>query len=314
MIETDQIAKKASMLEEVITGLSQEQKTLPSKFFYDEKGSQLFDEITNLKEYYPTRTERKILEDNVNEMEEYLGEEIVLIEPGSGSSEKTRILLGSMQNICCYIPMDISGDYLFKVADQLRDDYPDISIQPLSADYTKPFELPESSPEVRRVVFYPGSTIGNFKLEKVEQFLEVIHDIIGEDGAFLIGVDLKKDIPVLEAAYNDSEEITAAFNKNILEHINRKTGTNFNPDLFDHKAIWNNEKSRIEMHLFVKEAHSVLVDGVEVSFKKGESIHTENSHKYTLEEFEDMVSEWFEVKKVWMDEDQYFSVQYLEPK
>ena len=302
------------MLEEVKSGLFQQQKSLPSKFFYDERGSKLFNDITELDEYYPTRTERKILEDNIEEIAKYLGKKVLLIEPGSGSSSKTKILLSNMQNICCYIPMDISGDYLNKVAEQLRTEYPNIQILPLSADYTKPCDLPKSSPDARKVVFYPGSTIGNFKMEKVQQFLKVIHDIIGKDGAFLIGVDLKKDIEVLKAAYNDSKSITAEFNKNILNHLNEELGLSFNPNLFDHKAIWNEEKGRIEMHLFVKEDHSVTVDDKVIDFIKGESIHTENSHKYSLNEFADMVSNWFDVKKVWTDEKDFFSLQYLEPK
>jgi len=315
MTETDLIEKRTSMLEEVLEGLqNKNQKTLPSKYFYDERGSELFDEITELQEYYPTRTERKILTDKVREIEEYLGHKILLIEPGSGSSSKTKILLGNMDNICCYIPMDISGDYLFRVADQLREEFPKISIQPLSADYTKPFELPEINPDARKVVFYPGSTIGNFKMEKVEQFLKVIHDIIENEGALLIGVDLIKDKQILELAYNDSKNVTAAFNKNILHHLNRELDLGFDPDNFDHKSIWNNEKSRIEMHLFVKKDHSITVGGKEIHFRKGESIHTENSHKYSLESFQEMVGDWFDVKKVWTDEKNYFSLQYLEPK
>ncbi len=314
MTETELLSKKTSMLEEVISGLSQEQKTLPSKFFYDEKGSKLFDDITELEEYYPTRTERKILEEYVDEIADYLGEKVLLIEPGSGSSSKTKILLGNMENICCYIPMDISGDYLFKVADQLRSEFPNIQIMPLSADYTKPFELPESSPDARKIVFYPGSTIGNFKMEKVHQFLNVIHEIIGNDGAFLIGADLKKEAEVLKAAYNDSKGITAQFNKNILIHLNRELGTSFNSEFFDHKAIWNEEKGRIEMHLFVNKNHSVKIGEHIIEFRLGESVHTENSHKYTLDGFADMVSDWFEVKKVWTDEKDYFSLQYLVPK
>lgn len=314
MTVTEKISKKASMIEEVIDGLRKDQKTLPSKYFYDERGSQLFDEITELEEYYPTRTESKILEDNVKEIANYLGEEVLLIEPGSGSSSKTKILLSNMDNICCYIPMDISGDYLNKIAEQLRIEFPRISILPLAADYTKPFELPESSPDARKVVFYPGSTIGNFKKEKVEQFLKVIHDIIGKDGAFLIGVDLKKETSILEAAYNDAKGTTAAFNKNIFTHLNREIGSTFEADLFEHKAVWNEHKGRIEMHLFVKENHAIQINGDRIFFMKGESIHTENSHKYTLNGFADMVSDWFEVKKVWTDENNYFSVQYLEPK
>ena len=219
-----------------------------------------------------------------------------------------------MDNICCYIPMDISGDYLYKVAEQLRIEFPNIQVLPLSADYTKPFKLPETRPDARKVVFYPGSTIGNFKMEKVEQFLKVIHDIIEDEGAFLIGTDLKKDIEVLEAAYNDTKGITADFNKNILTHLNRELGTSFNKDFFNHKAIWNEEKGRIEMHLFVKEDHAVELGEVVINFQKGESIHTENSHKYTLNGFAEMVSEWFEVEKVWTDERNYFSLQYLEPR
>jgi len=314
MTETELRFKKASMLEEVIIGLLRKQKTLPSKFFYDERGSKLFDEITELDEYYPTRTERKILEDNVEEIEEFFGEKVLLIEPGSGSSSKTKILLKNMENICCYIPMDISGDYLYKVANELSKEFPKVSIIPLSADYTKPFELPKSSPDARKVVFYPGSTIGNFKLEKVEQFLKVIYDIVGKDGAFLIGADLQKEISVLEDAYNDSKGVTAKFNKNLLVHLNREIGTSFDPDLFEHKAVWSDEKGRIEMHLFVLEDHFVEIGKELIEFKKGESIHTENSHKYTLEGFADMVSDWFEVKKVWTDEENYFSLQYLEPK
>jgi dimethylhistidine N-methyltransferase len=314
MTKEEQNTKRASMIQEVVDGLQNDQKTLPSKYFYDEKGSQLFDEITELEEYYPTRTERKILEDNVEEIALYLGKKVLLIEPGSGSSSKTKILLGNMDNICCYIPMDISGDYLNKVAGQLRKEFPNITILPLAADYTQPFQLPESSPDARKVVFYPGSTIGNFKREKVEQFLKVIHDIIGKDGAVLIGADLKKEIAVLEDAYNDSKGITAAFNKNIFSHLNKVIGSDFNPELFDHKSVWNEEKGRIEMHLFVKEDHSLRINGDTIFLEKGESIHTENSHKYTLDGFSEMVSDWFDVKKVWMDDNRYFSVQYLEPK
>lgn len=312
-ISIEQASSKV-MLKEVVEGLSLPQKSLPSKYFYDEKGSQLFDEITELEEYYPTRTERWILENYVEEIASYLGEEVELVEPGSGSSEKTRILLANMSNICCYVPMDISGDYLFKVAEQLQADYPNVRIMPLQADYTQPFELPEYSPTARKVVFFPGSTIGNFRKERIELFMNVMSGMVGKEGALVIGADLKKDIKVLEAAYNDSKEITAAFNKNILAHINHKLGSDFNTELFDHKSIWNERDSRIEMHLIVNKSHSVQVNGTVINFEKGETIHTENSHKYTLDGFAEMVSRWFEVKKVWTDERDYFSVQYLEPK
>ncbi|MEX0719321.1 MAG: L-histidine N(alpha)-methyltransferase [Balneolaceae bacterium] len=305
--------EREAMFAEVLEGLNQPQKALPSKYFYDEKGSKLFDEITELNEYYPTRTEWQILESKIGEIERYLGDDILLIEPGSGSSDKTRVLLDQVSGICCYIPIDISGDYLQKVAGKLRRDYPSIQILPLQADYTQSFKLPASSPEARRVVFFPGSTIGNFKLETVQRFLKVISEITGRDGALLIGVDLKKDIEILEAAYNDSKGITAAFNKNILHHINRVLDAGFEASLFEHKAFWDEGKSRIEMHLICQQDHEVQINGTSISFKKGETIHTENSHKYSLKDFEEIVSPWFTVKKVWMDEEKLFSVQFLEP-
>lgn len=305
---------RASMLEEVLHGLGERPKTIPSKYFYDERGSQLFEEITELEEYYPTRTERKILRENVSEIGRYLGEEVVLIEPGSGSSDKTRILLDKLDNITSYIPIDISGDYIFNVADRLHREYPEVEIIPLQADYTHTIELPEIESGGRKVVFYPGSTIGNFKRDTVDRFLEVVADIVGQQGAFVIGVDLIKDISVLKAAYNDSEGVTAAFNKNILRHINNTLNSNFDLDKFEHKAIWNDEEGRIEMYLVSNEDHEVQIDGKTISFNKGEHIHTENSHKYTLKQFEEIVSPWFEVRKVWTDENRWFSLQYLEPK
>ena len=302
------------MLDEVLEGLSKTQKTLPSKYFYDEYGSQLFDEITRVEEYYPTRTEKQILEQNIDEIVDTLGTKVLLIEPGSGNSYKTRLLLDNLKKIAGYIPMDISEEFLYKAADELQDDYPKIAIVPIQVDYTQPFELPDFPSYCRKIVFFPGSTIGNFEAETAKRFFEVIKDILGERGGFLIGVDLKKDIQVLEAAYNDSKEVTAAFNLNILKHINDQIGTEFDASKFRHQAIFNEEKSRIEMHLFALEAHSVVIHGKQFSFEEGESIHTENSHKYTLEAFRELVSPWFEVEKVWMDENQYFSLQYLVPK
>lgn len=302
------------MLQEVLHGMSCSQKTLPSKYFYDEPGSRLFDEITELEEYYPTRTERKILQENIDEMFSFLGDKILLIEPGSGSSEKTRILLSKMESICCYIPIDISGDYLSKVAKELREEYPDIDIQPLATDYTHPFELPEIYSEARKIIFFPGSTIGNFNRTTVERFFDVISGIAGEGGGMLIGVDLKKDIEILERAYNDSKGITAAFNKNMLVHLNREIESDFNPDFYDHKAVWVEKGGKIEMRLIANRDHEVKIADRCFEVSKGEYIHTENSHKYSLQEFEEVVAQWFKVVKVWMDENKYFSLQYLEPK
>lgn len=299
------------MFQEVLEGLTRPRKSLPSKFFYDEQGSKLFDAITELEEYYPTRTERKILEDRVHEIGAYLGEQVILIEPGSGSSDKTRILLEHLSNINAYIPIDISGEYLEEVGSQLQQSFPDVEVVPLIADYTHPFTLPKLHSSGRKVVFFPGSTIGNFDRDTVDRFLEIVADIAGPDGAFLIGVDLKKDEELLIAAYNDRKQITAAFNKNILSHINRELDTQFDPDKFSHRAIWNREDGRIEMYLDCLTDHTVSLGDIEISFKKGESIHTENSHKYTLREFEEIVSPWFEVKKVWTDPNDWFSLQYL---
>ncbi|MBO6522639.1 MAG: L-histidine N(alpha)-methyltransferase [Balneolaceae bacterium] len=302
------------MLQEVLHGMSLKQKSLPSKYFYDQRGSELFDEITKLDEYYPTRTERKILSENLVEMSSYLGDKIQLIEPGSGSSEKTRILLSGLDSICCYIPIDISGDYLNMVAEDLRNEYPTIDIQPLVTDYTRSFRLPEIHSNSRKIVFFPGSTIGNFKRKTVTRFFEVVSEIAGKEGGMLIGVDLKKDVNVLEAAYNDSRGITAEFNKNMLRHLNREIGSDFNPDLFEHHSVWVDDPGQIEMRLIAKEDHKINVAEEIFEISEGEYIHTENSHKYSLEEFEEIVSPWFKVVKVWTDESDYFSVQYLEPR
>lgn len=310
----ESISELETMLQEVLLGLSLPQKSIPSKYFYDERGSRLFDEITELQEYYPTRTERKILQVNIEEMASYLGEKVLLIEPGSGSSEKTKILLSNMESICCYIPIDISGEYLSIVADGLRIEFPRIDIQPLTADYTRAFELPKIHTEARKIVFFPGSTIGNFNRKTVERFFEIISGIVGKKGGVIIGVDLKKNIQVLEDAYNDSKGITAAFNKNMLLHLNQQIGSDFNPDLFDHKAIWVDEEGKIEMRLICNEDHFVHVANERFEFNAGEHIHTENSHKYSLEEFDEIVSPWFKVVKVWKDDKDYFSIQYLEPR
>lgn len=305
---------QTDMLEEVLHGLKQPQKTLPSKFFYDERGSKLFDLITELDEYYPTRTEVQILEGHISEIGSYLGEQVILIEPGSGSSDKTRILLDQLEQITAYVPIDISGQYLYDVARELQENYSKLEIKALTADYTRPFELPALQSKGKKVVFFPGSTIGNFKRDTVDRFLEVVSSITENEGGFLIGVDLKKDREILKAAYNDAKGVTAAFNKNILMHLNRELQTDFDPEAYRHEAIWNEEDGRIEMHLIASKEQEVHINGSVVSIHKGESIHTENSHKYTLDEFAEIVDPWFKVKKIWTDKEQLFSLQYLEPR
>jgi len=308
------LTKKQTIINEIVEGLKKSPKQLPSKYFYDEVGSQLFDEITELDEYYPTRTERSIMIENLSTMGTFLGDNVELIEPGSGSSEKTRLLLDHLENISIYVPIDISKDYLFKVAEKLRTDYPTVSIEPLAVDYTRPFELPDTHPDARRIVFFPGSTIGNFRLNKVQRFFSVIADIVGHNGGVLIGVDLKKDIKILEDAYNDKGDVTAAFNKNMLTHLNQLIETDFNVENYDHKAIWVEEKGAIEMRLYSKSDHTVRLNGHSFEISSGEYLHTENSHKYTLKEFSDIVSPWFDVAEIWTDENNLFSVQYLIPR
>lgn len=309
----DTFTLKKAIVNEIISSLKNTPKKLPSKYFYNKEGSQLFDKITLLDEYYLARTEKKILRDNLSEFQQLLGDEIELIEPGSGSSEKTRILLDHLTNIKRYIPIDISGDYLFSVADQLRIEYPDITIDPLEVDYTYPFKLNNTSSKVQRVVFFPGSTIGNFQLSKIQRFLSILSTIIGKKGGVLIGVDLKKDVETLEKAYNDSKGVTAAFNKNILLHLNKLINTNFDIENYNHKAVWVEKKGAVEMRLYSNVNHTINVGGLSFDVKKGEYLHTENSHKYSLDEFSDMVSSWFKVKKVWVDEHKLFSVQYMIP-
>lgn len=307
--------KETQILDEVLTGLSKTVKELPSKLFYDERGSKLFEEITQLEEYYPTRTEMQIMEDNITEIGSLLGEGTVLVELGSGSSKKIRLLLDNIPGLSAYIPIDISEKHLLRSAADLSADYPDLEIKPLVADYNRIFTLPEiTSPFDHISAFYPGSTIGNFKPDEARYFLRRIARFIGENGGMIIGVDLKKDKKILEAAYNDSKRVTAEFNLNILKHINNETGSDFVTDNFKHLAFYNSDKGRIEMHLVSKVNQKVHIDGSVIELKKDDDILTEYSYKYTPEEFASLISEFFEVRKVWMDSNNLFSVQYLRVK
>ena len=314
IIKTEEITQD-DILNEVILGLSRQQKKLPSKLFYDEKGSALFNEICELDEYYPTRTEMQIMRDNIEEMGSLLGEGTLLIELGSGSSTKIRLLLEHIPGLAGYIPIDISAEHLSQSAISLKEKFPDLNIYPLAADYTKDFDLPLIyNPYDHIAAYYPGSTIGNFKPDEAKDFLSRIAKIIGKDGGMLIGVDLKKDRKTLENAYNDKRGVTAEFNLNILNHINNEVGSDFDLDKFEHFAFYNEKKGRIEMHLISNVEHRVRVNGTSILFKEGENILTEYSYKYSLEEFAILVSDLFEVRKVWTDSDNLFSVQYLRVK
>lgn len=310
--EAELNAPLRQMFEEVRKGLLQSQKMIPSKFFYDERGSELFEEITQLDEYYLTRTETRILEENIEEIAKAVGEQSVIVELGSGNSTKTRLLLDHMSDISAYVPVEISEEYLMKTVRSLKKEYPDLSIKPVCADYTKSFQIPPiAKPFEYYVIFYPGSTIGNFRPEKAQQFLKTISKLLVPGGGMLIGVDLKKDRETLEAAYNDEKGVTAQFNLNMLVRLNRELNADFDIESFEHLAFYNEEKGRIEMHLKSKNEQVVHLNGESVHFEEGETIHTENSYKYSLAEFRTLVNEWFGVKQVWTDERDLFSMQYL---
>lgn len=308
----DQTPTTDSFQEVALEGLSKRQKQIPSKFLYDERGSKLFERICELEEYYPTRTEIAIMQEHIEEMAAALQSGIRLVELGSGSSRKTRILLDHVDDLSLYVPIDISRTQLLESVEILAEAYPDVPIQPLCADYTSPFQLPDSPRSVTRtVVYYPGSTIGNFQPHEAQQFLSRLVDVLGHDGGLLIGVDLKKDVDVLEAAYNDAEGVTAAFNKNLLRRMNRELDADFNLEQFEHVSVWNEDEGCIESFLRSTVAQTVSCAGRTFTFEAGETIHTEYSYKYTLDGFSKLVRPaGFEVDTVWTDDRSYFSVQY----
>jgi len=298
---------------EVLSGLQKLQKELPCKYFYDEQGSLLYERICTLEEYYIPRTEASIMETYIEEMVELLGPHVLLIEYGSGNCMKTRILLEHLRDLAAYVPIDISREQLLRVTRQLASDYPELEVLPVCADYTSSFELPvPKRPSNRVVVYFPGSTIGNFNPVSAKLFLQHIAVACGPDGGLLIGVDLKKDPTVLRHAYNDCQGVTAAFNLNLLERINRDLGCDFQLDWFEHYAFYNPREGRVEMHLVSLKDQIVHLDNVAIPFAKGESIWTESSYKFSLDEFEQVVdTAGFRVEHVWTDEQQWFSVQFL---
>lgn len=299
---------------DVLEGLKKNRKSLPSKYFYDERGSELFEKISNLDEYYLTDAEIEILKNRADEISKVVGPNSLIIEFGSGSSTKTRLLLEELEDVACYIPVDISTDFLMEEAEKLREEFPNLNIEPIAADYTQPFEVGVNGQAAKRVIFFPGSTIGNFTPDEAKDFLFQSADLLEEKGGLLIGVDLKKDPEILGKAYNDEEGVTADFNKNLLKRINRELDGNFDLDQFRHRAFYNEEEGRIEMYLVSLENQTVSVAGEQIEFKKGEMIHTENSYKYTVEEFEDLISEKYSWEKTWLDSDERFSVHYFEKR
>jgi L-histidine N-alpha-methyltransferase len=300
-------------LDELIDGLRQPEKTISPKYFYDERGSQLFDEITRLPEYYPTETELGIMRDNIDEIARLVGKQASLIEFGSGSSLKTRVLLEHLDDLAAYVPVDISEDHLLESARQIRGEFPDLDVLPVVADFTQAFQLPEPRVmPVRNIVYFPGSTIGNFTNDAAEELLQVMYEEAGAGGALLIGVDLQKDPAIIERAYNDSAGVTAEFNRNMLRHLNREFDANFDIDTFEHSAKYNESEGRIEIRLVSKQDQAFSLGNESFSIGKDEALHTEYSHKYTVEGFAAMgEAAGFRVERVWMDAGRLFSVQYL---
>lgn len=301
------------MRDEVIRGLTRRRKSIPAKYLYDLSGSQLFDQICEVDEYYPTRTELGIMRDSIGEIAEITGPACLLIELGSGSSLKTRILLDELEDVAGYVPVDISKSHLLAAAEEINADYPALEVLPVCADFTAPFDVPECGrPVGKRLIYFPGSTIGNLRPNKAVDLLRNSAETCGPDGGMLIGVDLKKDSSILKRAYDDAAGVTAAFNKNLLVRLNRELGADFDVGQFEHDAVFNEGKGRMEMHLRSRRAQVVRVGGTEIPFEAGESIHTENSHKYTISEFAVLASAaGFSVERVWTDARRWFSVQYL---
>ena len=306
-------AAKETFREEVLVGLSRSSRHLPYKFFYDERGAQLFQQICELPEYYITRTEIEILRLHGSEMAKALGPQIELIGLGTGAGTKTRILLEELDNPAVYVPIDISKEQLEKSSARFREMFPAPQILPVCADYLEPFELPlPRKLSSRSVVYFPGSTIGNFEPETASEFLERLVDLAGDDGGLLIGVDLQKDRDVLERAYNDSAGVTAQFNKNLLARINRELGADFDLHRWQHHAIYNPTEGRIEIYLISDNAQTVHIGAREFQFRAGEEILTEYSYKHTIAGFIELaLGAGFHFEQVWTDAARWFGVFYF---
>jgi len=296
---------------DVIDDLAQYPKRLSPKYFYDAAGSELFEQITRLPEYYPTRTELAILRDRGSAISAIIPGGAALVEFGAGATTKVRLLL----NQCAfgaYVPVDISGDFLRAQAASLRKDFPDLGVYPVAADFTAPFALPDAVAAMPKVGFFPGSTLGNFEPHEASAFLRSARGILGHGAQIVIGVDLEKDERVLYRAYNDGAGVTARFNLNVLGRINRELGGDFDLSAFTHRAIYNRDRHRIEMHLISSKTQTVRVLGRSFSFRPGETIHTESSYKYSLERFTALArgSGWT-LRHSWTDAASMFSVHAL---
>lgn len=309
-----QRAASSTLRQQVVRGLRASVKSLSPALFYDAKGARLFEQICELPEYYPTRTERAILARHAGDLAAHAGAGCALIEYGSGAGVKVRYLLDRLERPVAYVPVDISREQLEEVAEERSIQYPSLRILPVCADYTLPFDLPPLPPAARRVAFFPGSTIGNFHPAEAAAFLHRIRHTVGAKGGLILGVDRRKDPKVLHDAYNDAAGITAAFNLNLLTRLNRDFGADFDLRRFRHKAFFDDAKSRIEMHLEAVVAHQVHIDGHTIDFAAGETIHTECSYKYDRERLEALVeSSGFRIETLYTDERDWFYEAWLVP-
>jgi len=310
----DQTPERREELRQLLHGLRQPQKWISSIYFYDEAGSRLFDRITNLPEYYLTRTELAIMRAHGGEMAAEIGPRTMVIEPGSGAGEKIRLLLRALDSPVAYVPVEIARGHLEASARVLAKEFPEIEVLPVWADFTRPLEIPRPAKEARgRSVYFPGSTLGNFEPPDAVSLLRNFAAMVGPGGSAVIGVDLAKDAALIEPAYNDAGGVTAAFNRNMLRHLNTRFGADFDPGAFEHHAFYDAGEGRMEMHLRSTREQIVRVDGQRIRFRAGETIHTESSYKFTDERFAALAAEGgFRLVRTWKDPESLFSVRYLE--
>lgn len=310
----DRAAQDRAFRDDVLTGLAADSKSIPAKHLYDGRGSELFTRICGLDDYYVTRTERSIYDAHLPEIAARLGPEVVLIEPGGGDGEKAEIVLSALDRPAAYVPIEISLDAVGDAATRLAERFPTVKFHPICGDFTKHIDLPEEIAAGRRVVFFPGSTIGNFEPRTRVKILERFAELAGPKGDLLIGFDLIKDPDVLVAAYDDSEKVTAAFNTNLLDRMNRELDADFDPGAFDYEARWNSELGRVEMGQISLKEQRVSVAGESFEFAKGERLHTENSYKFTVERFsEEATKADLRLVSHWTDAREWFCVALFRP-
>jgi L-histidine N-alpha-methyltransferase len=309
---TSHAAAPDDFAEAVLAGLSQRRRSIPCRFFYDARGSELFEQITALPEYYPTRVETELLSKNADEIAWLVGGDRVVVEFGSGSSRKTSLLLEALRRVHAYVPIDIAGECLDEAATWLKHRHPTLVIEPMIADFTNAVTLPPLARDCHRLGFFSGSTIGNLEHQDAVDFLANAARLLGNEGLFLVGVDLKKSPSILLPAYNDAKGVTAAFNLNLLVRINRELGANFKLDRFAHDAIYNEAAGRIEMHIVSLAEQTVRMLHRNFRFGEGERIHTENSHKYSVSQFQALAKAggWHPVA-AWTDPEGLFSLHLL---